>query len=91
MRYRLTLYLASHSKRSRKIRLDVEEYCKGLLGEYQLQVIYISEFPQLCSSRDIFASPTLVREFPEPECRVIGDLSDTGLITDGLDLDWKKG
>ena len=49
-----------------------EEY---LEGRYSIQIIDIEERPEIGIEKNIIASPTLIRELPEPVKRVIGDLS----------------
>lgn len=86
-KYVLRLYVAGATLRSRQAILRVRELCEAQLkGRCELQVIDVYQQPILARDGQIVATPTLVREFPRPLRRLIGNLSDsTGLFV-GLDL-----
>ena len=44
------------------------------------------ENPQLASTDQILAIPTLIRKLPEPVRKIIGDLSNVERVLVGLDL-----
>ena len=60
-----------------------EQYLKG---RYELEVIDIYQQPSLALVEDIIAVPVLIKKFPLPEERMIGDLSDIEKVLIGLDL-----
>lgn len=89
-KYVLRLYVAGATARSRDALLRVRKLCEAeLKGEYDLQVIDIYQQPILARDGQILATPTLVREFPNPVRRLIGNLSNTTGLFFGLDLDTK--
>ena len=89
-RYVLRLYVAGASARSRQALLRVRRLCETELnGEYELEVIDIYQQPIIARDGQILATPTLVREFPRPMRRLIGNLSNTTGLFAGLDLDTK--
>jgi circadian clock protein KaiB len=49
-------------------------------------VINLYEHPVLASGEHIIAAPTCVRQFPLPARRVIGDMSNSARVLQGLDL-----
>ena len=55
-------------------------------GRYRIQVIDLLKNPRLSFGDQILAVPTLVRNFPIPIRRIVGDLSDTEQVLIGLDL-----
>lgn len=57
-----------------------------LKGNFELQVIDVYQQPILARDGQIVATPTLVREFPRPVRRLIGNLSNTIGLFVGLDL-----
>lgn len=83
----LRLYVAGATARSREAVLRVRKLCEiELAGDYDLEVIDVYQQPILARDGQIVATPTLVREFPLPVCRLIGDLTaKTGLFV-GLDV-----
>ena len=56
-----------------------------LLERYHLKVVDIRD-PSAILPPDILAAPTVVRTFPQPGRRVIGDLSATEKAVEGLGL-----
>jgi circadian clock protein KaiB len=86
----LRLYVAGASQRSREALLRVRRLCETELnGEYDLEVIDIYQQPILARDGQILATPTLVREFPRPVRRLIGNLSNTTGLFVALALDTK--
>ena len=89
-KYVLRLYVAGASDRSRQALLRVRRLCETELnGEYELEVIDIYQQPIIARDGQILATPTLVREFPRPMRRLIGNLANTTGLFAGLDLDTK--
>jgi circadian clock protein KaiB len=86
----LRLYVAGATDRSRRAILRARQLCETeLKGNYELEVIDVYQQPILARDGQIIATPTLVREFPRPVRRLIGNLSNsTGLFV-GLELDMK--
>ncbi len=86
-RHVLRLYVAGATARSRQALLRVRRLCETeLKGKYELEVIDIYQQPIIARDGQILATPTLVREFPRPMRRLIGDLSNTAGFFVGLDL-----
>jgi circadian clock protein KaiB len=89
-KYVLRLYVAGATDRSRKAILRARQLCETELnGNFELQVIDVYQQPILARDGQIVATPTLVREFPQPVRRLIGNLSNTAGLFVGLDLDTK--
>ena len=86
----LRLYVAGATARSSQAILRARQLCETeLKGEYDLEVIDIYQQPILARDGQILATPTLVREFPRPVRRLIGNLSNHAGQFVGLDLDTK--
>jgi circadian clock protein KaiB len=82
--------VAGATERSREALLRVRKLCETELnGQYDLEVIDIYQQPILARDGQILATPTLVREFPRPVRRLIGNLSNTIGLFVGLALDTK--
>lgn len=89
-KYILRLYVAGATEKSRRAVLRARELCEThLTGNFELQVIDVYQQPILARDGQIVATPTLVREFPHPIRRLIGNLSDTKGLFIGLDIDTK--
>jgi circadian clock protein KaiB len=85
--YVLRLFVAGMTARSTRAVENIRALCERYLpGEYDLEVINLYEHPLLASGEHIIAAPTCVREFPLPPRRVIGDMSNSARVLQGLDL-----
>jgi circadian clock protein KaiB len=83
----LRLYVAGATDRSRQAVLRARSLCETeLKGEYELEVIDVYQQPILARDGQIVATPTLVREFPRPVRRFIGNLANISGLFVGLDL-----
>jgi len=60
-----------------------EEYLKG---RYELEIIDVYQQPSLALIEEIVAVPVLIKKFPLPEARLIGDMSNTEMVLKGLHL-----
>jgi circadian clock protein KaiB len=83
----LRLYIAGQTPRSIVALKNITKYCKEhLAGRYSIEIIDLLKSPQLAEGDQIFAIPTLVRKFPEPLRRIIGDLSNEEKVLVGLNI-----
>jgi len=85
--YRLKLYVAGHTARAHR----AVEHLRAIIdpqidGRYRLEIVDVLDHPDVAELERIVATPTLVKEQPEPLRRVIGDLSDRDEVLIALDL-----
>lgn len=86
-RWELRLYVAGKTQKSVTAFKNLKKYCEEhLKGLYSIEVIDLLENPQLAEGDQILAIPTLVRKFPEPIRKIIGDLSNKERVLVGLDI-----
>ena len=86
----LRLYVAGATDRSSRAILSARRLCEAELGDnYELEVIDVYQQPILARDGQIVATPTLVKAFPKPVRRFIGDLSSTTGTFVGLDFNTK--
>ena len=89
-KYVLRLYVAGATDRSRQAIRRARRLCEAELGDnFELEVIDVYQQPILARDGQIVATPTLVREFPRPVRRLIGNLSNTSNLFVGFDLNTK--
>jgi circadian clock protein KaiB len=85
--YVLQLYVTGASPRSVRAIINIRKICDTYLqGRYELSVVDLYQQPALAAGQNIIASPTLVKEFPQPPRRIVGDLSDSARVVDGLGI-----
>ena len=86
-RYLLQLYVTGATSQSARAIANIRKICEEHLeGHYDLEVVDISQHPALAQGEQIVAAPTLIKKFPLPLRRFIGDMSQTARILRGLDL-----
>jgi circadian clock protein KaiB len=86
-RYVLHLYFAGRTPKVLVAVTNLRETCsKRLKGRCGIKLIDLYKHPAWGKSEQIVATPTLVKKFPLPERRVIGDLSDADRVFSGLEL-----
>jgi len=86
-RWELRLYVAGQTPKSVMAMQNLKRYCEThLKGKYDIEVIDLLVKPQLAEGDQIFAIPTLVRKFPEPIRKIIGDLSNEEKVLVGLNI-----
>jgi circadian clock protein KaiB len=85
--YVLRLFVAGMTTRSTRAVANIRAICEEhFAGSYQLEVVNLYEQPVLAVDEQIIAAPTCVKEFPLPARRVIGDMSNSARVLEGLDL-----
>ena len=87
-RFKRRLYITGTTPQSQRALDNLERICEAeLSGLYEIEVIDILEHPTLAESEKILATPTLVKQLPEPVRKIIGDLSDRQKVLLGLDIE----
>jgi len=85
--WQLLLYIAGQTPKSIKALSNIKKYAEiHLEGKYSIEIIDLLESPQLAEGDQILAVPTLVRRFPEPIRKIIGDLSNEERVLVGLNI-----
>jgi circadian clock protein KaiB len=83
----LRLYVAGGTLKSLRAQANLRSICEEhLSGRYELQVIDVLESPESAEQDGIMAIPTLVRKIPVPVRKIVGDLSNTERVLEGLDI-----
>ena len=86
-KYILRLFVAGATARSHQAVLRVRQLCEAELKDNcTLEVIDIYQQPKLARDNQIVATPTLIKEFPRPIRRIIGNLLNTSGLFAELDL-----
>ena len=85
--WQLRLYVAGQTAKSAAALSNLKRLCEThLAGRYEIEIVDLLVNPTLAAGDQILAVPTLVRKFPEPIRKIIGDLSDEERVLVGLDV-----
>jgi circadian clock protein KaiB len=86
--WELRLYVIGQALKSIAALRNLKKIChEHLENKCRIAVIDIEKSPRLAKEKQIVAVPTLIKTYPLPMRRVIGDLSNTGRVLAGLDID----
>ena len=89
--YQLRLFVTGSTSRSQQAIQNIREICEQYLpGQYELEIIDVSQDPQKTREYQILALPTLLKELPEPLRKVVGDLSEKEKVLEAMDIQPKK-
>jgi circadian clock protein KaiB len=85
--WELTLFVSGASNLSARAIANTTALCETHLGaRYQLGVLDVHEDPAAALSNGVLATPTLVKTWPLPVRKTVGDLSRTQRVLLALDL-----
>jgi circadian clock protein KaiB len=86
--YLLELYVTGETARARVAMKNLRRVCDSELGAgaYEVVIVDVLQDPERAEAERVLATPTLIRRFPPPVCRVIGDLSDSATLKTALEL-----
>lgn len=85
--YILKLYVTGDTSRSKRAIDNLRNITDlELQGRVQYTVIDVLQQPGLAEEHRIVATPTLVKEEPQPTRRIIGDLADRQKVLAALDI-----
>ena len=86
-KYLLKLYVTGASDRSQRAISNLIQLSElHLQNRHEIVIIDVLEQPQVAEAEKILVTPTLIKEFPLPKVRIIGDLSDTKTVLLGLNI-----
>jgi len=75
--YVLRFYVSGHGGQTKKSLSELHQCLKqGLNAPYSLKVIDIHREPELAEQDQITAIPTLIRAYPQPTRRIVGQFQD---------------
>ena len=85
--YVLRLFVTGSSTRSQRAISNARKICEAhLAGRFELEIVDVYLHPESTRDFQIIATPTLVKIFPAPLRRIIGDLSDHPRVIASLNL-----
>ena len=85
--FELKLFVTGATPNSARAIANITSICEEHLSErYDLEIIDVYQQPSKAKSEQIIALPMLLKSFPLPLKRLIGDMSDTLKVLRGLGL-----
>jgi circadian clock protein KaiB len=83
----LCLYVTDQSPKCLRAIENLRRACEEhLAGHYTIEIVDLLKDPRRAADDQILAVPTVVRRFPAPIRKIVGDLSDDDRLLVGLQL-----
>jgi len=82
----LDLYVHEGSVRASRAIAQARELCETCFHDCELRVIDVARVGDASAGEVPVATPTLVKRWPAPERRIVGDLSDRDRVLTALSL-----
>ena len=84
---RLRLWVSSAAPLSARAVVNTRAFCETHMpGRYELEILSIADNVERAAHDEVIAAPTLLRVWPLPVRRFIGDMSNPDRLLDGLGL-----
>ncbi len=85
--YLFKIYLIWRTPKNEKLISNLKNILEDKFkNQYMLEIIYINENPESAESAKVMCTPTLIKELPPPQRRIIGDFTDKEKVLTGLGL-----
>ncbi|MCF2445432.1 circadian clock KaiB family protein [Dyadobacter sp. CY345] len=86
-KYVLRLFITGASTNSVRAISNIKQICEEYIADrYTLEIIDVYQQKEVAEREQLIALPLLIKSFPLPERRLIGDMSDTKRVLNGLGL-----
>ena len=86
--YILRLFITGATPNSVRAITNIKQICEQHLKEnYTLEIIDVYQQAEIAAQEQLIALPLLIKKWPLPERRMIGDLSNTEKVLKGLGLE----
>lgn len=86
--FKFRLFVTGASPNSLRAITNIKHFCETYLAKkYELEIIDVYQQPDIAQKEQIVALPLLIKKFPLPQRKLIGDMSDTAKIMKGLGLE----
>jgi circadian clock protein KaiB len=86
-KHRFKLFVMGQTPRSQHAIHTLRRICDATMpDDYNLIIVDVLEQPEVAEEHKVIATPTLIKEWPLPARRVLGDLSDKETLLLALDI-----
>jgi circadian clock protein KaiB len=83
----LRLFITGATPNSIRAVTNIRRICdEHLKGRFSLEIVDVYQQQTIAEQEQLIALPLLIKKYPAPQRRIIGDLSDTQKVLKGLGL-----
>lgn len=84
---KLQLFITGATPNSTRAVANIKAICElHLKGKYELEIVDVYRHKELAIQNQVIAVPMLIRRYPLPERKLIGDLSKTAKVLEALGI-----
>jgi circadian clock protein KaiB len=85
VQFKFCLYIAGDTQNSERAIANLGAFCRTHLPDrHEIEVVDVFQEPKRALADGIFMTPTLVKRTPLPFRKIVGTLSDPGIILQAL-------
>jgi circadian clock protein KaiB len=85
--FRFQLYVAGDAQNSMQAIANLRALCRThLQDQYEIEIVDVFLQPKRALAEGIFMTPTLLKLAPAPTRKIVGTLSQTGIVLQSLGL-----
>ena len=85
--YDLKLFITGMTSNSMRAVTNIKRICNHYLkNNHTLEIVDVYQNAELAKGENIIVTPTLIRKFPGPVRRLVGDLSNTNKVLSILEI-----
>lgn len=82
------LYITGDTPTSRKAISNIKKFCEDeIVSNYEIFIVDVLQEAYLAEESKILVTPTLIKESPGKNIRIIGDFSDINKLMQALELE----
>lgn len=86
--YDLTLYIMGASPNSARAVSNIRSICNAHLNNrYELKIVDVYQQPVIAQQEQLVALPMLIKNFPLPVKKFVGNMADESKIVSALEID----
>ena len=86
-KYALQLFITGATPNSTRAVANIKAICEQhLRGKYELEIIDVYRETEMAARNQVVALPMLIKKFPLPVRKLIGDMSKTEKVLDALGI-----
>jgi len=89
---KLTMFVAQISENMQALIKELDRTLnESFPGNYDLTIVNVLEMPEKAVEDGVFVTPTLIRSFPKPVLKILGDLSNLQAVLTKIELNNGEG
>ncbi len=86
-KYSFKLYLSGRTPINKRLVKNLKSILEGKFkDEFSIEIINITNNPELANSPNVFATPMLIKQLPPPVALIAGNLTDREKLLSAMEM-----